>query len=259
MSWRLHGSRDLEPPGVVRGLSLLLAAAPALAACGNGGIRPLYGATPSGAGMQERMAQVDVAPIPGRVGQRIRNELIFLSHRRRRPAAADASAGGDDPRVGHPDPRQDRRRLARADLCHRGLLPADQHQGQEGGASRAPATPAPASSASRRSTPTCARATMPRTAPRAPSPTTSSRGSRPICPARREPVLRRGQHVRFGARDGRNQDASGPAFLNALERVPAGRAVLWHRRGLGLRAGGAARQGPCRARRPQGRDPSPRR
>jgi LPS-assembly lipoprotein len=50
-----------------------------LAACGNGGIRPLYGATPSGAGLQERLAQVDVATIPGRVGQRIRNDLIFLS------------------------------------------------------------------------------------------------------------------------------------------------------------------------------------
>jgi len=53
--------------------------APALAACGNGGIRPLYGATASGAGLQERMAQVDVAPIPGRVGQRIRNDVIFLT------------------------------------------------------------------------------------------------------------------------------------------------------------------------------------
>jgi LPS-assembly lipoprotein len=58
---------------------LLLAAVPALAACGNGGIRPLYGATPSGAGLQERFAQVDIAPIPGRVGQVIRNELIFTS------------------------------------------------------------------------------------------------------------------------------------------------------------------------------------
>ena len=58
----------LSRRSLVRGLSLLLAAAPALAACGNGGIRPLYGATPSGAGLQERMAQVDVATIPGRVG-----------------------------------------------------------------------------------------------------------------------------------------------------------------------------------------------
>lgn len=64
---------------LVRGLSLLLATVPALAACGNGGLRPLYGATPSGAGLQERLAQVDIAPIPGRVGQVIRNEMIFQS------------------------------------------------------------------------------------------------------------------------------------------------------------------------------------
>jgi len=72
-------ARVVSRRSLVRGLSLLLAAAPALAACGNGGIRPLYATTPSGAGLQERMAQVDVAPIPGRVGQRIRNEVIFQS------------------------------------------------------------------------------------------------------------------------------------------------------------------------------------
>lgn len=55
---------------------LLLAAAPALASC-SGGFRPLYGPTMSGVGLQDRLRQVDVAPIPGRVGQRIRNELIF--------------------------------------------------------------------------------------------------------------------------------------------------------------------------------------
>jgi LPS-assembly lipoprotein len=52
--------------------------APALAACGSqAGFRPLYGPTASGVGVQERMAQIKVAPIPSRVGQRIRNELIF--------------------------------------------------------------------------------------------------------------------------------------------------------------------------------------
>jgi len=63
---------------LVRGLALLLAAAPALAAC-SGGFQPLYGPTASGVGLQERLAQLDVATIPGRVGQRIRNELIFQS------------------------------------------------------------------------------------------------------------------------------------------------------------------------------------
>ena len=70
-------AQTLSRRGLLRGLSLLLASAPALGACGNGGFRPLYGATASGAGMQERLAQVDFAPIPGRVGQRIRNELVF--------------------------------------------------------------------------------------------------------------------------------------------------------------------------------------
>jgi LPS-assembly lipoprotein len=62
---------------MVRGLSLLFAATPLLAACGSDGFRPLYSTTPNGVGLQERLAQLDVAPIPGRVGQRIRNDLIF--------------------------------------------------------------------------------------------------------------------------------------------------------------------------------------
>ena len=63
-----------------RGLALvlLLAVAHGLAACSDGGFRPLYGVLAADGGhVKERMAQVDVAPIPGRVGQRIRNELIF--------------------------------------------------------------------------------------------------------------------------------------------------------------------------------------
>lgn len=50
----------------------------ALSGCGSeAGFRPLYGTTASGVGLEEKMAQVQVAPIPSRVGQRIRNELIF--------------------------------------------------------------------------------------------------------------------------------------------------------------------------------------
>jgi LPS-assembly lipoprotein len=44
----------------------------------SGGFHPLYGsALINGSAVNERLAAVDVAPIPGRVGQRIRNELIF--------------------------------------------------------------------------------------------------------------------------------------------------------------------------------------
>jgi LPS-assembly lipoprotein len=48
-----------------------------LAACGSGGFRPLYGPTPYGVAVQERMRELDVVTIPGRVGQVIRNELPF--------------------------------------------------------------------------------------------------------------------------------------------------------------------------------------
>src|SRR5262245_31493732 len=68
---------------LMHGLVLTLAVAPGLGAC-SGGCQPLYGPTASGVGLQERMAQLDIAAIPGRVGQRIRNELIF-----------QASGGGD--------------------------------------------------------------------------------------------------------------------------------------------------------------------
>jgi len=60
--------------------ALSLAALCVLSGCGDGStsFRPLYGsAALGGAATQEKLATVDVAPIPGRVGQRIRNELIF--------------------------------------------------------------------------------------------------------------------------------------------------------------------------------------
>jgi LPS-assembly lipoprotein len=60
-------------------LVLLAAVAAGLAACGDAGFRPLYAPTALGADAKERLKQVDIAPIPGRVGQRIRNEMIFHS------------------------------------------------------------------------------------------------------------------------------------------------------------------------------------
>lgn len=53
----------------------LCASATALAGCG---FQPMYGGTTaSGAKLAEVMSGVDIKPIPGRVGQRVRNELIF--------------------------------------------------------------------------------------------------------------------------------------------------------------------------------------
>ncbi len=55
---------------------MLVAAAASLAACG---FQPLYGTTASGSRLGEVMAGVEVTPIPGRVGQKLRNELIFAN------------------------------------------------------------------------------------------------------------------------------------------------------------------------------------
>jgi LPS-assembly lipoprotein len=46
-------------------------------ALGGCGFQPLHGPSLSGKPMTEVLKSVDIAPIPGRVGQRIRNELIF--------------------------------------------------------------------------------------------------------------------------------------------------------------------------------------
>jgi LPS-assembly lipoprotein len=55
---------------------LLLATGLPLASCG---FQPLYGSTATGSRMSEVMAAVDVTPIPGRVSQRLHNELIFAN------------------------------------------------------------------------------------------------------------------------------------------------------------------------------------
>lgn len=66
-------------PGQWLGVAAALLSGLMVAGCGDGGgFRPLYGtASLGGADAREKLAQVEVAPIPGRVGQRIRNEVIF--------------------------------------------------------------------------------------------------------------------------------------------------------------------------------------
>jgi LPS-assembly lipoprotein len=56
--------------------ALVVTAALSLAGCG---IEPLYGTTAGGSRVGAVMAGIDVTPIPGRVGQRLRNELIFAN------------------------------------------------------------------------------------------------------------------------------------------------------------------------------------
>jgi LPS-assembly lipoprotein len=63
-------------------LTLALSSAVLAGGCGDGfsGFHPLYGsAALGGVSTQEKFRQVEFAPIPGRVGQRLRNELIFES------------------------------------------------------------------------------------------------------------------------------------------------------------------------------------
>jgi LPS-assembly lipoprotein len=68
MWWRSHALFAVLCAGL---------AAFALSGCG---FQPLYGGTTvGGAKLKEVMKSVDVVPIPGRVGQRLRNELIFTS------------------------------------------------------------------------------------------------------------------------------------------------------------------------------------
>jgi LPS-assembly lipoprotein len=57
----------------------LAASLAALVGCGDAGFRPLYAPNANGATASERLKEVDFAIIPGRVGQRIRNDLIFES------------------------------------------------------------------------------------------------------------------------------------------------------------------------------------
>lgn len=54
-----------------------LAVAPLVAACGSGGFQPMYAANYNAQSLSDTMAQVSVTTIPGRVGQRVRNELVF--------------------------------------------------------------------------------------------------------------------------------------------------------------------------------------
>lgn len=70
-------------PAFAASVAAALLCASALSGCADGsaaGFRPLYGSSAvGGANVTEKLAAVDVAPIPGRVGQRLRNEFIYES------------------------------------------------------------------------------------------------------------------------------------------------------------------------------------
>jgi LPS-assembly lipoprotein len=61
-------------------VALAFGAVPVLVAgCGDSGFHPLYATSPlvGGTATAAKLASLEIAPIPSRVGQRLRNELIF--------------------------------------------------------------------------------------------------------------------------------------------------------------------------------------
>ena len=72
-------ARGVKRFGVHVGVVAALASALLLSACSDGtGFRPMYGTSAiGGANVSDKLAAVEIAPVPGRVGQRIRNEMIF--------------------------------------------------------------------------------------------------------------------------------------------------------------------------------------
>ncbi len=69
-------SRPVKSAAWLRVALVVAVLAPTLAACGAGGFKPMYAAH-GGQSAGAKMAQVSVTSIPGRVGQQVRNELIF--------------------------------------------------------------------------------------------------------------------------------------------------------------------------------------
>jgi LPS-assembly lipoprotein len=77
---RLKGERSHARGALWRIALVGLVAAPLLAGCeSGGGFQPLYGSAGIGAQAQDKLARIDIAPIPSRIGQRVRNELIFYT------------------------------------------------------------------------------------------------------------------------------------------------------------------------------------
>lgn len=74
-----EGQANRGSVSMLRSLAIfaVLCCGPLLAGC-DGGFRPLYGsASGVGGALTEKLAQVEIGHIPGRVGQRVRNELVF--------------------------------------------------------------------------------------------------------------------------------------------------------------------------------------
>ncbi len=66
--------------GLIQVAFACAAASMLVAGCGNSGFHPMYASSAvGGSDVNEKLAQLEIAPVPGRVGQRLRNELIYQS------------------------------------------------------------------------------------------------------------------------------------------------------------------------------------
>jgi LPS-assembly lipoprotein len=67
--------------GLIRVAFACAAASMLVAGCGDSGFRPMYASSAivGGSDVNQKLAELEIAPIPGRVGQRLRNELIYQS------------------------------------------------------------------------------------------------------------------------------------------------------------------------------------
>ena len=72
-----HADRPRTAISALRSCAIVATIVAGLTGCGSSGFQPLYATGSAGQGASERLAAVDFATIPGRVGQRIRNELLF--------------------------------------------------------------------------------------------------------------------------------------------------------------------------------------
>lgn len=79
-SWGLKvQNKRFHRRAFVRAAIAMAVVAPTLAGCGGTGFRPLHATGGFGGAGIQRLSDVQVAPIPGRVGQQLRNELVFQS------------------------------------------------------------------------------------------------------------------------------------------------------------------------------------
>jgi len=73
---------------VLGALAAVFLLAPGLTGCaGGGGFRPLYATGSDGESVNTKLNQIDIQTIPSRVGQRVRNELIFENNGGALPSA----------------------------------------------------------------------------------------------------------------------------------------------------------------------------